>query len=87
MHWDEACIEQKHGPAVLHFDARWLNEKYFHAVVQTARAGAGPDTVHKRLHMWDRAVLKSKRNLFRAAITDENKARQRELSMEIEICL
>lgn len=51
--------------------------------------------VHKRLHMWDSSVLKRKRKKLRStqrelervtrdAMTEENLARQKELSIEIE---
>jgi hypothetical protein len=73
---EEPIVEERSGPAVLRFEARWLKEKNFMEIVQGAWDADGPGNlnnslagklarVHDHLHKWDKSVLKRTKNNLR----------------------
>jgi hypothetical protein len=102
----ENPTEERCGPNFLRFEARWLKEPNFYEVVEGAWDASGNPfqprdlagrlaVVHKRLHQWDRSVLKGPKRKLKAArkeleeitrsdLTAENIAKEKDLAMEIE---
>jgi hypothetical protein len=73
---EEPIVQERSGPAVLRFEARWLKEKFFMEIVQGAWDADGPKKinnslagklarVHDHLHKWDKSVLKRTKNNLR----------------------
>ena len=93
LSFGEAPAQERRGPAVLRFEARWLKEDAFHEVVegaweasnyqvQTNGLAGRLSMVHERLHNWDRNVLKSPQRKLKNAKNELESLTRREISEE-----
>lgn len=85
--------QDTHGLAVLRFEARWLKESGFSAIVEEVWALSGPQAqnlnlddclapVHSHLHRWDRTTLKRTKLKLRKAQKDLEEVTRGELTPE-----
>jgi hypothetical protein len=78
MEFNKDDMDERNGPTVLRFEAKWLKEAHFRQVVEDSweQAGLGSQRtslagklafVHDQLHKWDRSILqKSKKSIRKA---------------------
>lgn len=93
MSIEEEQVQERSGPSLLRFEARWLKEKDFAEIVQSAWEHSGLTVqsgslaarlaiVHENLHKWDKAVLKRTKNKLRGTRRELEKVAAQALTSE-----
>jgi mannosylglycoprotein endo-beta-mannosidase len=84
MEFNKDDMDERNGPTVLRFEAKWLKEAHFRQVVEDSweQAGLGSQRtslagklafVHDQLHKWDKSILQKSKKAIRKAQRDLEK--------------
>jgi hypothetical protein len=93
MEFNKEDIEERNGPTVLRFEAKWLKEAHFRQVVEESweQAGLGSQPislagklafVHDQLHKWDKTILQKSKKAIRKAQRNSEKISRAPLTDE-----